>query len=153
MKKQIGILLAAILILLLDGTSFQLLQYRKLTRRRRTLPEATGAPGHHRRSGDAGCGAGRPSTSAPASTPGTPPSTMIQRIRCCWPNCLPAPVENAEERYLGMGDHRPERRWQQRYPAPLFAGKRNPGTALLLGPGNREIPVCSVITKSEIILQ
>ena len=59
----------------------------------------------------------------------------------------PAPVENAEERYLGMeitdrnGDGSSD---------ILLRFSQGKGT---LEPGDRELSVCSVITKSEIILQ
>ena len=65
----------------------------------------------------------------------------------------PAPVENAEERYLGMeitdrnGDGSSD---------ILLRFSQEKGTLELLfcwGPGDRELSVCSVITKSEIILQ
>ena len=49
------------------------------------------------------------------------------------------------------GDRRPERRRQQRCPAPLFTGRWNAGTVVLLGPGDRDLSIRSGMTGAKTI--
>lgn len=84
MKKQIGVLLAAFLILLLGWAILPAPAVPS-----DDPPEENIAGSDWRTWGiidDSGTlgRTGRPSPSAPASTPGTRPSTMTPKVRCCW---------------------------------------------------------------------